>query len=1235
MKKHFLSIAAAICLLTSNSFAQKEFWNWHFGTFAGVNFSSGNPLAFTNSALTTAEGCATISDKNGNLLFYTDGIKVWNKNNIQMPNGFGLFGNPSSCQSAIVVPRPGSPNLYYVFTADAQAGPGGFCYSVVDMTLNAGLGDVTTKNVALYTPTCEKITAVKHANGCDIWVLSHHWGTANVYAYKVTAAGVVMVPVISNPGGQIYTGSNSIAIGYMKVNPQGTKVASASALLANSLELYDFNNATGVCSNAKLLSTGFTQTYGCEFSPDGKLLYGSSGTIYQFNATLATAALVNASKVIVTTAGTYGALQNGTNGKMYHVMPGGGSLSVINSPNTIGVGCGFALNTVSLAGKQGFLGLPSFITSWVIPPVTFTASPLCYGANTTFTISDTTGITSYAWNFGDPPSGANNTSALPFPSHVFTSAGTYSVNVIINYACKIDTLKNVFNIVVTPTMAVTTTSATCSTPGSATVTTVGGTGPYNYTWTPTAQTGSVATGLGAGIYSVQVKDVQGCINTATTNLGSNNAMTGTITSTSITCNGGATGTASIAISGGSGSYGYLWTPGGQITASVNGLTAGIYSVTVSDLMNTCTTTKTVQITQPPAVTLTAAASSPTACAGTNITLTGTASGGTGAGYTYTWTAGPTLNTYVVNQTGGSYTYTLTAADGNGCTKTTNISVNFINNPNLTTTSSTICTGQVASLIANGATSYVWMPGGVIGSTYTSSPLANTTMTVTGANGACIATATAAINVNTPPVVNIVSTNILCNGQTNGSTTANVLGSAPFTYTWSTFPVQNTATANNLSAGNYNVQVVDNFGCISTASANITQPTALSLVINSSTTSVCAGSPINLTPIVAGGNGAYSYVWTPGPTSGPYTVIEANAGNYNYSLTVTDANGCAISKNINLTYNPQPTVTATSATICAGGIAVLNASGANTYVWMPSGATGTTFTTNVSSNTNITVIGTAIGCTGQTSANIIVNPLPNVSASATSLGGCVPLCVDLKSSTSSNIVAYSWSVNNGGIGSGSITNTCFNVSGTYTVGLTVTDNNGCMNSANPINITAAPQPIADFNYDPIKPLASVDLVSFTDASYQGNIVSWNWYFMNNGQYTSQLQNPTFTYADAGEYMIALVVKNDKGCTDTILKSILVGEDYGIYVPNTFTPNGDGLNDIFYAKGFGIKKYEMQVYDRWGEKVFTSTDLNEAWDGTYVTKAGTKQIQEGVYTWRIKLTNVFGKSKELTGHVTLIK
>jgi len=125
-----------------------------------------------------------------------------------------------------------------------------------------------------------------------------------------------------------------------------------------------------------------------------------------------------------------------------------------------------------------------------------------------------------------------------------------------------------------------------------------------------------------------------------------------------------------------------------------------------------------------------------------------------------------------------------------------------------------------------------------------------------------------------------------------------------------------------------------------------------------------------------------------------------------------------------------------------------------------------------------------------------------------------------------------------------------------------------------------------------------------------------------------------YTETGTYPVALVVISDKGCSDTLVRPLVVGEDYGIYVPNAFTPNADGLNDIFQPKGFGIVKYEISIFDRWGEKVYQTKVFNEGWDGTYQGR-GNKIIEEGSYTWLINLTNVFGKSYELKGHVILMK
>jgi gliding motility-associated-like protein len=238
------------------------------------------------------------------------------------------------------------------------------------------------------------------------------------------------------------------------------------------------------------------------------------------------------------------------------------------------------------------------------------------------------------------------------------------------------------------------------------------------------------------------------------------------------------------------------------------------------------------------------------------------------------------------------------------------------------------------------------------------------------------------------------------------------------------------------------------------------------------------------------------------------------------------------------------------------------------------------------------------------------------------------------------VNYGWTINGSGIAGNTANESfCFSEAGTYSLGLTVMDNNGCVSTSPPIEITIHPQPIADFNHAPLKPIVNIDQeVAFTDASWGTPIISWTWYFMNTAQYTSVLQNPSFVYTEPGTYAVALVVKSDRGCTDTIVRQLEVGEDFGIYVPNAFTPNGDGLNDIFQPKGFGITKYELNIYDRWGGLLFHTTTFEEGWNGAKQKKMDVSYpliIEEGTYSWIINCTSVFGKSHELKGHVVLIK
>jgi gliding motility-associated-like protein len=361
----------------------------------------------------------------------------------------------------------------------------------------------------------------------------------------------------------------------------------------------------------------------------------------------------------------------------------------------------------------------------------------------------------------------------------------------------------------------------------------------------------------------------------------------------------------------------------------------------------------------------------------------------------------------------------------------------------------------------------------------------------------------------------------------------------------------------------------------------------------------------------------------------------------YTVLVTDANTCTNTAVANLLVNPKPIVNiVTNSPICIDHVLNLTGSGGVTYVWSgPNGFVSSVQSPSIMANTvgytgnYVLTITDASGCTASTAATVVVNPIPDINISANKLYSCPPLCTDISFSSSAPVQSYNWSLGNGVSGSSSTVQTCYNTTGVYTINVVVNDIYGCSNSTT-YTVEVYPKPVADFNFAPIKPIELVEEVTFTDASHSAPIVSWNWYFMNTAQYTSIMQNPTFIYEHAGEYAIALVVKSDKGCLDTIVRKIVVGEDYGLYTPNAFTPNGDGLNDMFQPKGFGITKYELNIFDRWGEKVFSTTTFEQGWDGTFSGRS-QKICEEGTYTWLINVTNVFGKAHELKGHVTLIR
>lgn len=350
--------------------AQLEASKWLFGNNAGVDFKNATPEAFTGK-LETTEGCATISNKMGELLFYSDGITVWDRNHSIMPNGEKLFGDPSSTQSGVIVPLPGSTTKYYLFTIDAEGGDHGFRYSIVDMSLNKGLGDVTSKNELIKSPCAEKITAVKHRNNLDIWILAHEFGSNAFIGYLLTKNGLSASPVISKIGLK-HEGEVDNSIGYMKISPDGSQLAVAIKGL-DCFQLFDFDNLTGILSHPITFQLEKRSlTYGIEFSPNGSLLYlgaGAKGKIYQVNLQAGNEdAILNSLRVVGQSKDNrwIGAFQIGIDGKIYVSEYQSKYLSVIEYPNVIGAGCGFKSDVLFLKGNTCALGLPSFIQTYFV-----------------------------------------------------------------------------------------------------------------------------------------------------------------------------------------------------------------------------------------------------------------------------------------------------------------------------------------------------------------------------------------------------------------------------------------------------------------------------------------------------------------------------------------------------------------------------------------------------------------------------------------------------------------------------------------------------------------------------------------------------------------------------------------------------------------------------------------------------------------------------------------------------
>jgi gliding motility-associated-like protein len=644
------------------------------------------------------------------------------------------------------------------------------------------------------------------------------------------------------------------------------------------------------------------------------------------------------------------------------------------------------------------------------------------------------------------------------------------------------------------------------------------------------------------------------------------------------CNNGNDGQIILAPQGGISPYSYQWNAAAnnQTTNPATNLSAGSYTVTVTDAFG-CFLDSTFVLSQPTPFTYTTTALNAN-CGNPDGSATVVGFAGGTPGYTYDWGAGPIASNTLANLIPGNYS--VTVADNNGCDTTFSIAV--------------------------------------------------------GNNAPFTASITA-------------STDATCNGAADGTATAD--GSDPlvaYTFLWDAAAGnQATQVANGLAAGSYLVTVTDpNTGCSDIDSVVINEPTLVVINTISPAVTICIGQNTNITATATGGSGAgYIYTWDNGLGAGQAHTVSP-AVNTTYTVTAVDANNCpSAAATVTVTVNPPLTVVASAdVSICPNGQTQISAVGAGgnggpyTYTWnngvgagqspQVSPAVTTTYIVTLSDNCSPDVFDSVI---------VTVNPAPVVTFSVDTLSICETpnRPFEFYNTTAGGTASASWLFGDGGTANGDTVSHSYPGPGTYDVTLTVTSPaaaGGCSASLTKVGyVQVYNNPTADFTTNPTTTTMFDPTVNFVDQSYS-NIQSWSWNI--GGLDTSNLQNPSYTFPeDVGTYLTYLTVMDNNGCVNTTSRTLIITGEYSLYVPNSFTPDGDGLNDGFAPTGFGIsdKNYAFFIYDRWGELIYETYIKFEPWTGEYKGKL----VPNDVYVWKVKFVDINGKSHTKIGRVTVTK
>ncbi|MFZ5555034.1 MAG: gliding motility-associated C-terminal domain-containing protein [Bacteroidota bacterium] len=884
--------------------------------------------------------------------------------------------------------------------------------------------------------------------------------------------------------------------------------------------------------------------------------------------------------------------------------PAGSYTLVVND----GAGCSATVGPYNINNSAS----PTINTTNMV--ITNTSCGNNNGGISGITVSGGTGSYTYQWN------GVNSTlniSSQPSGSYTLqvtdgagctATAGPFTINPSSNPSIN------------TTNMVITNTSCGNNNGGISGIVVTGGTGGYTYQWNGVNSTLNI-TNQPAGSYTLLVTDGAGCTATAgpfTINPSTSPSINTTnMVITNTTCGNSNGGISGITVSGGTGSYTYQWN-GVNSTLNIANQPAGSYTLQVTDGAG-CTATAgpfTINPSASPSINITSMIITNTTCGNNNGGISGiTVSGGTGS-YTYQWNGvNSTLN--ITNQPAGSYTLQVT--DGAGCTATAGpFTINPSSVPVLDGTNIFITDATCGS--NNGAISGITVSGGSGGNTFTwngspstidiSGQAAGSYTLIVTDNSGCQDTL-GPVNINSTGGATIDDSNMILTqttcGNNNGSITGITAtgGTNPLTIEWN--GSVSTIDISGLTAGTYTLEVTDGSGCVSLSgpyTINASSSPALSI---SGADASCNGyNDGSATASTASGASPYSYQWTGGPSTATYNNLTAGT----YTCTVTDSAGCTDTETITIS-EPAPlnTSVAGTTTICTGQSTTLTASGGTIFNWSTSETTAS-ITVSPASTTTYSVIITSTPCADTVSVTVTVNSTP-----VAVISGDTSICTGQPTTlTASGGTSFLWSN-----GSTSSTITIFPGSDTtYTVAVS----NNCGADTTGVNVVVNSPPVADAGPD-----VSIGIGNSTTLTGNGG-VNYSWspsadLSCTNCQSTDASPLTTTTYT--------VTVTDANGCTASDDVTVTVDGTFVIFIPDAFSPNGDNNNEELFVRGSGIEKFEFNVYDRWGQKVFTTSDQQTGWDGTF---KGEK-LNSAVFVYTLEGNYIGGETFSLKGNITLYR